>query len=867
MQKTFVKPRALTSVLVLAAAVALALVLLFTVRGKADAPGEIANFSYQTLSALDLAGDADTDLRFLFTIGSLAYDEVGFVFSKTNASPTVGGAGCREKAATKVYSTITANETPNPAPDGRWWVAIKLTHIPHEYFDGTLYVRPYVNDGEYRYGEVKSLTVCSAAEHKHVPQLLEGHCNGCGLDGVKSGEPYILNSNLPISGQYCAYGERFIDSRPYKNICGSEKYYPDESNGGAGNDLLIEFSILWNESLADGAGSTFDIGVWDGSDIANIDLKGGSAGNFSAKERDGTTYIYPTNPAERHPSIGEYGWHRIGVRVHEEAAKVDASVQYTFIITIYLDGEMILKFDSSPWATSNKKALLYTATIENDQLVYAANTSSSSKGSISIEDFFTVSDTYLGIADVYMTCGNDFVQSVVPTYDPADATIEVEESVDLSAKMWYTLPHAHAAAAEYTIDLAPTCTTPGSKSYHCTVCGVIMDETIVAIEPTGDAHTPAAEYTIDLAPTCSALGSRSKHCTLCGAIIPETVESISMIAHTPAAEYTVDTAPTCVAAGSESKHCTVCGASVVETARAIAIDPNAHNVASWTTTVQPTLLADGTKSGECTLCHDTVYGVVAYGGPTIVNSSSKTKGSWSVSRTYKSIRGSKQYYPDASNGYAGNDLLMEFSILWNDTLESVYGSGSTIDIGTWDGYDIANIDLQSATPGNFSAKERAGILYIDPTPAEIETDASVKHPNIGADGWHRIGVRVHEEAANVDDAVEYTYIVTIYLDGEQILKYDLSAWATTNQDALLYTAEIVDHQLVYTANDSGTSKGSVSIKNFYKGSNNYLVIADESMTCGTEFVQQVEAVATPAAASIELGGNNYPAAIYYRFAD
>ena len=86
MQKTFVKSRVLTPVLVLAAVVALALVLLFTLRGKADEPaGEIADFSYQTLSALDLANDADTDLRFLFTVGSLSYDEVGFVFSKTNS--------------------------------------------------------------------------------------------------------------------------------------------------------------------------------------------------------------------------------------------------------------------------------------------------------------------------------------------------------------------------------------------------------------------------------------------------------------------------------------------------------------------------------------------------------------------------------------------------------------------------------------------------------------------------------------------------------------------------------------------------------------------------------------------------------------
>ncbi len=854
------------SLLLIFAILVVSVAVILPITASAE-PAEIEDYGVQTLSALDLAGDADTDLRFLFTIGTLAYDEVGFVFSKTNAAPTVGGAGCVKKPTSKVYSTIIASGTPQSAGDGRFWVAVKLTDIPHEYFDGALYVRPYVDDGEIRYGETLDTTVCSAAGHKHDPQLLPGHCDGCNLDGVKSGEPYVLNSNLPTSGQYCAYGNRFIDSRPYKNICGEEKYYPDASNGYNGNDLLIEFSILWNGSLNSGAGSTFDIGVSDGSDIANIDLKGGNAGKFSAKERTGTTYIYPT-PGEitadetvKRPSIGEYGWHRVGVRVHQEAAKVGAAVQYTYIITIYLDGEMILKFDSSTWATANPGALLYTATIENDQLVYHANTSNNSKGSISIESYYTVSNTYLGIADPFMTCGTDFVQSVVPVYDPADATIEVEESVDLSAKMWFTLTHDHIAATEYTVDLAPTCTTSGYKSYHCTVCGAIIDDTIVVIPETGDAHTPAAEFTVDLAPTCTTPGSRSKHCTLCDAIIPETVEPIATVAHTPAAEYTLDLAPTCVAAGSESKHCTVCDAIVSDTARVVAVDPNAHDVASWTTTVQPTLLADGTKTGECTLCHDTVYGVVAYGGPTILKSSSKTKGTWDVRPTFQSLRGEGHFYPDASNGYNGNDLLIEFSILWNSTMASVYGSGSTFDIGVNDGSDIANIDLQSATPGKFSAKERAGTTYVYPTNPED------RHPNIGEYGWHRVGARVHQEAAKVGAAVEYTYIITIYLDGEMILQYDSSAWATDTPGALLFTASIENDQLVYHDNDISAAKANITIVDYYKGSDNYLVIADQSMTCGRDFVQQVEAVADPAAASIEIDGNNYPAAIYYRFAD
>ncbi|MBR4770207.1 MAG: hypothetical protein IK090_04685, partial [Clostridia bacterium] len=314
MQKTFVKPRTLTSVLAFAAVVALALVLLFTVRGKADEPGEFANFNYQTLSALDLAGDADTDLRFLFTVGSLSYNEVGFVFSKTNQLPTVGGYGCGKKATTNVYKTVTAGGTPVNAPDGRWWVAVKLTDIPHEYFDGTLYVRPYVQDGSgVRYGKAQSITVCSAAGHVHDSQLFPG-CEGCELEDAKADIDFY-NASDEASGKWDV-------SETYKNIRGTGYFRPHSSNGNLGNDLLIEFSILWNESLTKGAGSALDVGVGDGSDIANIYLTGVNAGKIAAKERTGTTYLYPTpaaiaeNPSLKTVSLGEYGWHRLGFRVH-----------------------------------------------------------------------------------------------------------------------------------------------------------------------------------------------------------------------------------------------------------------------------------------------------------------------------------------------------------------------------------------------------------------------------------------------------------------------------------------------------------------------------------------------------------------------
>ena len=436
--KNQMKARGLSLLLIFAILIVSVTVIL-PITASAE-PAEIQDFSCQTLSALDLAGDDDTDLRFLFTVGSLTYDEVGFVFSKTNATPTVDGAGCVKKAASKVYSSIIANGTPQSAGENRWWVAVKLTGVPHEYFDGALYVRPYVDDGEIRYGDTIDTTVCSAANHKHGPQLLAGHCDGCNLDGVKSGEPNIYYSQKGSGNQ--------LDKRLYSAIRGEDHFYN-------GNDLLIEFSILYNETLANQSGGTFDITVGDGSDFVNIKLSSDAAdrygtvvGGFSARDRnDGKGAILSTpspaaiaaDPSAKYPSIGNYGWHRVAVRVHEEAAIVEGVVAYTYTGEAYLDGNLILAFDLSKWAADNPGVLLYTASIVNDELVYNDNDAANAWGEIGIYDFYSESRTvYLGLADVYMTCGHDFVQQVEAVVAPAAASIELGGN-DYSAAMYFRL--------------------------------------------------------------------------------------------------------------------------------------------------------------------------------------------------------------------------------------------------------------------------------------------------------------------------------------------------------------------------------------------------------------------------------------------
>ena len=156
------KRRSLALAVLLAAILILALLIpaLRVSAGEPDA--EIEDLSFQTVKT-DNVESGETDLRFLFTVGSLDYTRVGFVFSKTNANPTVGGVGCSVRDTDVVYSTVIADGETVAAPNGRYWAAVKITGIENGYFDTPIYVNAFVEDGEgVRYATTRSVTVCEA---------------------------------------------------------------------------------------------------------------------------------------------------------------------------------------------------------------------------------------------------------------------------------------------------------------------------------------------------------------------------------------------------------------------------------------------------------------------------------------------------------------------------------------------------------------------------------------------------------------------------------------------------------------------------------------------------------------------------------
>ena len=140
------------------------------------------------------------------------------------------------------------------------------------------------------------------------------------------------------------------------------------------------------------------------------------------------------------------------------------------------------------------------------------------------------------------------------------------------------------------VTTAPTETTPGVRTYTCTVCGDIREETI----PATGAHD--YRFTETIAPTCTDGGYDLYTCSGCGATERRNL--------TDAAGHkwdggTVTTAPTETTPGVRTFTCTVCGDIREETIPAT----GAHDY-RFTETIAPTCTDGGYDLYTCSGCGD-----------------------------------------------------------------------------------------------------------------------------------------------------------------------------------------------------------------------------------------------------------------------
>lgn len=366
--------------------------------------------------------------------------------------------------------------------------------------------------------------------------------------------------------------------------------------------------------------------------------------------------------------------------------------------------------------------------------------------------------------------------------------------------------------------------------------------------------------------------------------------------HTRDDEYSIIEEATCSKKGSRAILCTECGEPIEETIEEIDINPNAHVVDAndWNIVQEPTIFGDGLKTATCTACHAALE-VVIKETYNEWKYTTETTDEHSIKINPVSLRGEGHYYPDASNGENGQDYIVEFSFLWNDTLQKLSKKNAAGEDNKlhqvlcgemhskaffWMALKDGAKGADSGLRGAFEYTDCMQTVEVGPAGMSLDASGNIaggvyaNFPNIGgADqanpewGWHRLAFVYHEELVNEDalkadteagaTAAQYLIEYSCYIDGTLIYKH------SNRSDANFHASDAVaaDNRLfsaasdglggiIYTDNEMGTFT-PVRIKPVRTDADNaYVVIADfvahvEETSADPAFKQAVTKVATP----------------------
>ena len=438
--------------------------------------GEIEDFCYQTVNGADVL-DPKTDLRFLFSVGSLAYDAVGFVFSTSDDPVKTDEPKANYTTTTTVYGSVTANGKQIPAPDGRHWAAVKLSEIPHDSFATYVYVRPFVEDGSgTRYGETKRINVCEALGHAHeiknptgtatllTPGTRCGNCEVCGLYGIVEEDVCAAVADPLERGRYQSGNCTETTFDRVVSVLGAlgdgETYYPSEENNYKGRDFYYQIDVLWNETMANCACDELTFSFFNKvgntthtTEIFRFTPKNGSSSRN--KYAGGFDYFcalaVPAGPAggdaqpfDQYPNLNDsasendWGWHRIGVRYHVQAETDGETVTYTCYSYLYIDGEERWRIRLDVDTLASRTQLLYTMDASGN---YTANPSSNFTFTFFAQNIkYSASACYMVTANLTARAvvPNEFSTGVVPVADPADSKyVMPDDDFVLPAKVYF----------------------------------------------------------------------------------------------------------------------------------------------------------------------------------------------------------------------------------------------------------------------------------------------------------------------------------------------------------------------------------------------------------------------------------------------
>ena len=229
-----------------------------------------------------------------------------------------------------------------------------------------------------------------------------------------------------------------------------------------------------------------------------------------------------------------------------------------------------------------------------------------------------VASSVSGITKITLTgtISNNQVCVTAPTSVSADAFTLVSDTKAFgtkdsgSTRSWYILDHvhsyengacsvcgavcAHKFPNDYSsVEKEPTCTTNGSATKLCSVCGMA---TTISIPATG--HSFPDDYTIiDKEATCTEEGIASRECAACGEKESKTIPATG---HSFPDDYTIiDKAATCTEPGIATRECAACGEKESTTIPATGHSfPNDYPIIDKAATCTE----EGIASRECAAC-------------------------------------------------------------------------------------------------------------------------------------------------------------------------------------------------------------------------------------------------------------------------
>ena len=278
-----------------------------------------------------------------------------------------------------------------------------------------------------------------------------------------------------------------------------------------------------------------------------------------------------------------------------------------------------------------------------------------------------------------------------------------------------------------------------------------------------------------------------------------------------------------------------------------------HDSLVFATTTLPTVFTTGIESANCPVCEKNITRTLATTKAAVntITTTNKTNTPYETASIGEAL-GDKTFGP-------GNDMYLEYSVLWNSTMSLIAGNGwgwghiaNKADVTNEDSSMVKKFSWLYYRPdtkwcpyvGGFEFSESVKEFAFGPAWKQNSTSEDDFTIIEGLDGWHRIGLQYHQNVYENDGSFTYDVTVTLYVDGVKTNEIILD-WG-----AFFYSAEIVDGKTVYTQNDKIADYYAV----FYRlgngavresGNTAYFPFADCYLSVGDGFVINVEPVADP----------------------